>query len=107
VIDFDKPIRFTDDKTQAHFIGPRLDGRLVVERPGHPGLIIVDSDGRERSVSTVAPIIENIPKRITRWILMLPESGYENKEDALAAANMIQMSCPAVVRVEFEEGELP
>ena len=107
MIDFEKPIRFTDDNCPAHFIGQRLDGNFLIEEDGHPRLVVVDKDGRGVSIFWPTPIIENVPERITRWILMTPYTGYDSKEDAINVAARYEGEHCAVIRVEFEEGERP
>jgi len=119
MIDFNKPIRFTIDKGTAHFIGKRVDGGFVIERAGFRTslltvdeegrevgvflgeLMTVDEEGREVGVFLGEPIIENVPERITRWILMTPDTGYSSGEDAAMAA-VRSGGGYTVVKVEFE-----
>jgi len=104
MIDFNKPIRFISDKSPAHCVGPRIDGNFVVERADHPSLLIVDENGCaviNSSISSFSPVIENIPERITRWILMTPDTGYSSGEDAAMAA-VRSGGGYTVVKVEFE-----
>jgi len=105
--DFKKPIRFTIDKTPAHLIGPRLDGTFLIERYEHPDIIIVDKEGRGLSLFSVSPIIENVPERITRWVVVTPHIGYENKEEAINVAAHYEGKHCAVVKLVLEVGERP
>jgi len=108
-IDFDKPIRFVEDKEPAHFIGPSITGNFVIEearRPGDPfgplqSAIYLDEYGRSRNGTQV---IENAPKRITRWMWIYTDSGYATKEDALEDSP----ECPdrnTLIKIEFVPGE--
>jgi len=109
-IDFEKPIRFTDDNAPAHLIGQRIDGNFVLEVEGRPLLIIVDKDGRvviAPSTYSFSPVIENVPERITRWIIASSNTGYESKKDALNAVAQFHNPDCAVIRIEFEIGERP
>jgi len=110
MIDFKKPIRFVCDKEPAHFVGPLLDGNFVIERTDFikAPLILVDENGCaviNSSISSFSPVIENVPERITRWILMTPHMGYDSKEDALEVAKHCWGEEYTVVKIEFEEGE--
>jgi len=102
-IDFEKPIRFVSSKLPARVIGRRLNGCFLVERADADSAAY---DVNENGVGvTGTRIIENVPERITRWILVTPNTGYESKEDAIKEA----VRCGGgytVVKVEFEEGEL-
>jgi len=106
MIDFTKPIRFACDKEPARTIGRRANGHFVVEGEGSEELFIVDENGYVQNWRLETPFIKNIPERITRWILMTPNTGYDNKEDALRAVELYEgYENSAVVMVEFEEGE--
>jgi len=108
MIDFKKPIRFAETKGPAHFVGPRLDGRFVIEEvDGNPLIFSVDENGFVPLWRAETPLIENIPERITRWVVMTPHIGYENKEEAINVAAHYEGEHCAVIRVEFEEGERP
>jgi len=112
MIDFDKPIRFVDNNKPAHFIGKRLDGLFVIEVDLEDRLFIVDKDGRAIINSlppSLSPIIENVPERITRWIVVTPYTGFDSEEEAHRAAE--RFGCRrytlARVEVEFDGGERP
>jgi len=104
MIDFEKPIRFALSKFPARVIGHRLNGCFLVERAD------ADSDAYEVNENGVGRtgirIIENVPDRITRWILVTPHTGYDSKEDAIKDA-VRSGGGYTVVKVEFEEGERP
>ena len=108
MIDFNKPIRFTDDNAPAHLIGQRIDGRFVIEGgEDKHSLFCVDENGLVPSWRSKIPLIENTPERIKRWIIAAPTIGYESKDEALRAAEAYTGEHLAVVKIEFEVGERP